>query len=120
MLDVVSLTGLAVHAHHGVLDHEKLEGQEFSVDAELHLDLTPAASLDDLSLTIDYAEVADVIVEAMTAKVYDLIETAASKVADALLVAFQPEGVRVTVHKPTAPIQHQFDDVSVSVWRSRL
>ena len=119
MLDVVSLTGLAVHAFHGVLDHEKLEGQEFSVDAELHLDLAPAASDDDLSLTVNYADVADLIVEVMTADVFDLIETAASRVADALLVTFQPLGVRVTVHKPSAPIQQQFDDVSVSVWRSR-
>ncbi len=119
MLDVVSLTGLTVHAFHGVLDHEKREGQEFLVDVELHQDVSQAAATDDLTVANNYADVADVVVSAMTANRFDLIETAAVTVANSVLNTFKPVAVRVTVHKPSAPILHEFDDVSVSVWRSR-
>jgi dihydroneopterin aldolase len=119
MLDVVSLTGLTVHAFHGLLDHEKQEGQEFLVDVELHQDVSQAAATDDLKAATNYADVADVVVSVMTANRFDLIETAAVTVANSVLNTFQAVAVRVTVHKPSAPILHEFDDVSVSVWRSR-
>jgi FolB domain-containing protein len=119
MLDVVSLTGLTVHAFHGVLDHEKREGQEFLVDVELHQDISQAAASDDLAAATNYADIADVVVSVMTTNRFDLIETAAVAVASGVLDTFRPVAVRVTVHKPSAPILHEFDDVSVSVWRSQ-
>ena len=47
---------------HGVLPDEKRDGQDFVVDVVLHLDLRPAGTSDDLTATVNYAEVgADVV-----------------------------------------------------------
>ena len=56
--DRISLLGLRAFGRHGVLDHERRDGQEFVVDAVLWLDTRPAAAADDLSLTVDYGAVA--------------------------------------------------------------
>jgi dihydroneopterin aldolase len=119
MTDVISISGLIVFAHHGVLEHEKADGQTFSVDVDLHLDVGEAAASDDLNRTISYADVADLVVQIMTVESYDLIETAAVRVAEGILENFAAEAVGVTVHKPSAPIPHEFKDVSVSVWRTQ-
>jgi len=119
MTDVIRISGLVVFAHHGVLEHEKTDGQTFGVDVDLHLDVGEAAASDDLGKTISYAEVADLVSDLMTAKSYDLIETAAVRVAEGILKNFAAEAVGVTIHKPSAPISHEFEDVSVSVWRTQ-
>ena len=57
---------------------------------------------------------------AFTAQSYRLVEAAAGAVADAVLARFpRVASVRVTVHKPHAPIAAIFDDVGVSITRSR-
>ena len=58
-LDQIALRGLRVRGHHGVLESERRDGQEFLVDAVLWLDTAAAAAGDDLSLTVDYAALAD-------------------------------------------------------------
>ena len=49
------LLGLRAFGHHGVLDHERRDGQEFVVDAVLWVDTGAAAATDDLTLTADYS-----------------------------------------------------------------
>lgn len=117
--DRISLVGLEVFAHHGVLPSEREAGQTFVVDVELAADLSAAAATDDLSRTIDYASVADVVVRVVSGGPYDLIETVATRVGDAILAGFSVSEVVVTVHKPQAPIEHRFADVSVTVTRRR-
>ena len=51
---------------------------------------------------------------------YKLLERAAGAVADAILVAFSRiDAVKVTVHKPHAPIAAIFEDVGVVLTRTR-
>ena len=52
--DRISLTGITAFGHHGVLDFERQQGQPFVVDVNCTLDLSSAASADDLGQTIDY------------------------------------------------------------------
>jgi dihydroneopterin aldolase len=57
---------------------------------------------------------------AFCAKRYRLVEAAAGAVADAVLERFkQVMAIRVTIHKPHAPIAATFDDVGVSISRER-
>lgn len=108
----ISLTGLRAQGIHGVLDHEKVEPQEFVVDVEMWLDTTQAEETDDIAETVSYAEVADAIVEIIEGEHANLIETLLSRII-ARLREFPVRGGTVTVHKPNAPIPHQFEDVSV-------
>ncbi|MGI8948498.1 MAG: 2-amino-4-hydroxy-6-hydroxymethyldihydropteridine diphosphokinase [Ornithinimicrobium sp.] len=118
--DVITLTGVRAHGRHGVLESERREGQVFVVDLELGLPLGPAARSDELGRTVNYAEVAALVVEVVEGEPKDLIEAVAGHVAD-LVLAQQPlvETIAVTVHKPQAPVGVPFADVAVTVRRRR-
>ena len=118
--DRIRLLGITAVGYHGVFEFEKREGQPFAVDVVLHVDAAPAAAGDDLTRTVNYAEVADTVVGFITGAPFDLIETLADRIARAVL-AEQPlaEAAEVTVHKPKAPISHEFTDVQVCVLRDR-
>ena len=120
MSDQVFVSGLVIHAHHGVMEHEAKVGQRFVLDLELSLDLAGAARSDKLIDTVSYAAIVDTASRAFTAHSYKLVETAAGAVADALLDAFtRVSSVRVTVRKPHAPIAAIFVDVGVTLTRHR-
>lgn len=114
--DRITLTGLKARGYHGVFDFEKREGQDFVVDVVLHADHAQAGESDRLEDTINYADVAQIVADRITGEPFDLIETLAWTIAgDLLRVA---GSVEVTVHKPQAPIDQDFQDVSVTVRRS--
>lgn len=117
--DSITLTGLRVTAHHGVFDFERENGQEFVIDVTVWLDFRPASSGDDLARTIHYGELAVEVADAVRRDPVDLIETLAERIADVVLAHDAAERVRVTVHKPQAPIEIPFADVSVSIERER-
>lgn len=119
MSDRITLTGLQAFGRHGVFAHEREDGQLFVVDVTLRLDLTEAADTDDLSSTVDYGAVADTVVEVVGGDPCDLIETVAARIADKLATDERVESVEVTVHKPSAPITHEFTDVAVTISRTR-
>jgi dihydroneopterin aldolase len=120
MTDQVFVRGLALHAYHGVMPHEAKVGQTFKLDLVLDLDLTEASRTDKLVHTVGYDQVVDVASDAFHAHRYRLVEAAAGAVADAILDSFgQVTAVRVTIHKPHAPIAATFDDVGVSILRTR-
>jgi 7,8-dihydroneopterin aldolase/epimerase/oxygenase len=120
MSDSIFVTGLVLHAHHGVGEDERRIGQQFLIDLVLDLDLAAAAGSDKLADTVNYGELVDTVSEAFSAKRYRLVEAAAGAVADAVLAAFpRIARLRVTVHKPHAPIAAVFADVGVTLVRSR-
>lgn len=118
MSDVITLTGLRAHGHHGVFDFERENGQEFAVDAILELDLAPAAKSDDVADTVHYGELAERLVQVITGDPVNLIETLAQRLVDECLRDGRVKKATITVHKPHAPIPHEFADVAVTVTRS--
>lgn len=117
MADRIELTGLECYGYHGVFDHEKRDGQKFLVDITCWLSFSPN---DDLAETINYAELADLAAGFVEGEPYDLIETIASRIADAAMQSYeQLFAVEVTVHKPQAPIERNFGDVAVVARRSK-
>jgi dihydroneopterin aldolase len=118
--DMIFITGLAVHAYHGVMEHEAKVGQTFALDLVLTIDLAEASRSDKLASTVSYDEVVRVASAAFCAERHRLVEAAAGAVADAILRRFvRVDAIRVTVHKPHAPIPATFTDVGVSIMRSR-
>src|SRR5262245_30100999 len=120
MTDSVFVSGLALHAYHGVMQHEAKVGQTFHLDLVLDIDLAEASRTDKLAHTVGYDQVVDIASQAFCARRYRLVEAAAGAVADAVLEKFvRVTGVRVTVHKPHAPIAATFADVGVTIVRTR-
>jgi dihydroneopterin aldolase len=117
--DRITLTGVRVRAHHGVFEFERTEGQEFVIDVSVAVDLSAAASADDLDRTVNYGELAESVAAAVSRDPVDLIETVAERVAAVALGYAAVEEVEVTVHKPDAPISVPFTDVAVTIVRGR-
>jgi dihydroneopterin aldolase len=117
--DRISLKGLRVHGHHGVLPAEREHGQEFLVDVQLDVDTRAAAATDDLDETVDYSALADRIAAVVSGDPVDLIETLAARVADQCLADARVRAVTVEVHKPHAPVKVPLDDITVRIRREQ-
>ena len=117
--DAIALTGLRATAFHGVLEHERREGQLFLIDLVVHVDVKRAAASDDLGDTVDYSLLAAQAVAAVESDPVNLIETVAERVAMVALAHGLVRSVEVTIHKPGAPIGVQFADVSVTIYREK-
>ncbi|MFC6287936.1 dihydroneopterin aldolase [Nocardioides sp. GCM10027113] len=117
--DELSVTGIECFAHHGVFEAERREGQPFVIDLTMGVDSTQAASSDDLHDTVDYGSLVAAVKTAVERDPVDLIETLAQRVADVCLLDAGVQWVRVTVHKPEAPIDATFTDVALTITRKR-
>lgn len=117
--DRISLRNMVFAARHGVLPPEKTNPQRFEVDVDLFLDLSAAGRKDALDLTVNYAEVYQAVADVVTGRSFDLVESVAEKVAEAVLACARDraQSVRVSVRKPQAPIGGLLDTVEVEVWR---
>lgn len=120
MSDRIFITGLSLHAYHGVMAHESKVGQTFTLDLELEIDLSDAVQSDRVIDTVSYEKVVECASETFCAQRFRLIEAAAGKVLDTILARFpRVRAVKVTVHKPHAPIAATFGDIGVTIWRPR-
>ncbi|MBU6456344.1 MAG: dihydroneopterin aldolase [Bradyrhizobium sp.] len=120
MTDAIFITGLVIHARHGVMEHETAIGQRFIIDLELSADLSESSRTDRLADTVSYSSVVAIASATFKDSNYKLLERAAGAVADAILAAFaRIDAVKVTVHKPHAPIAAIFEDVGVILTRTR-
>jgi dihydroneopterin aldolase len=117
--DRIELRGLKVRGNHGVLDFERAEGQDFYLDVTLELDLAKAAATDDVTETVHYGELAEALVTVVAGEAVNLIETLADRLVTVCLADERVAAATVTVHKPQAPIPHEFADVAVTLRRSR-
>ena len=117
--DRINLLGIGAVGYHGVFDQEKRSGQPFFVDLVMYLDLSAAGASDDVTRTAHYGEVAEEVRDIVIGPSVNLLETLADQVARRLLARFPLDAVEVTVHKPKAPIEVTFSDVSVTIYRER-
>jgi len=116
-MDRIFIEQLEVKCLIGVLPWEKQVPQPLRFDIELLLPLKPAGEENDLSKTVDYAQVAQQI-ETLLQTPHELIETVAEKVCQSLLAAWpQVEQIHLRVHKPAAVPAAK--SVGVEIWRGR-
>lgn len=117
-MDIIRIDNLEVYAYHGVYDEEKEKGQYFYVNAELYTNTRKAGMNDNLDASTNYGTVCDFIHDFMTKHTYDLIETVAEQLAQALLLEFKlVKSILLEIRKPHAPIEKEFESVSVEIER---
>ncbi len=117
LTDRLSVLGIEAVGHHGVFDFERRDGQVFKVDLSLGIDTRSAALSDDLQDTVDYGSLVAQVKTTVGSDPVDLIETLAQRVAGVCLSAGRVEWVKVSVHKPDAPIDAVFADVALTIRR---
>jgi len=118
-VDELAVLGIECRGHHGVFDFERREGQTFVIDLVLGIDTRPAAGSDDLHDTVDYGSLVAAVRTAVENDPVDLIETLAQRIAEVCLLDERVQWARVTVHKPNAPIEGTFTDVTLTITRRR-
>jgi dihydroneopterin aldolase len=99
MTDTVSIRDLRVSTVIGVYDWERETEQALVFAVDMSAAVAKAAANDDLADTLDYSAVARTVV---TEGKFQLIETAAERVAERLLADHGLAWVRVEVVKPIA------------------
>jgi dihydroneopterin aldolase len=118
-VDKIILKGLQFYGHHGVLPQERELGRRFVVDLELFLDLTEAGRRDDLTCTVDYTKVVQLVEKQVTGSSHRLIEAIADNLASAVLNSFSVEEVKVRVKKIDVPLPGSFEYIAVEISRKR-
>jgi len=119
-MDRMRLKAMEFFGYHGVFPEENKLGQRYIVDLELELDLMPAAQSDDLSRTVNYADVHDTVKRVVEGPPCRLIETLAHKIASEILSTYTIiREATVAVTKPHPPLDIRFGGVTVEIRRRR-
>ncbi|NLO08268.1 MAG: 2-amino-4-hydroxy-6-hydroxymethyldihydropteridine diphosphokinase [Clostridiales bacterium] len=117
-MDRITISDLEVFAYHGVLKEENSLGQKFLISAELYMDVSEAAKDDDISKSINYANICKEIDTFLKNHTFKLIETMADRLAKHLLILYKNlDEICIKIKKPWAPILMTLDTVSVTVNR---
>jgi len=101
-VDTVSLRDLRVSAVIGVYDWERETEQTLVFAVDMAADVARAANSDDIAAALDYSAVAHTVRDVVRQGRFQLIETAAERVAGRLLTDYRLGWVRVEVAKPLA------------------
>ena len=118
MPDTIALRGLRVLAYCGVLPEEVERRQPFSIDVEIETDLVEAGGSDDLTHTIDYGAVVDVVAELAENQRFNLLERFATVIADSVLADPRVQAVAVTIRKLRPPVARDLAASEVSIRRT--
>ena len=118
-VDKIILSGMSFFAHHGVGEDERRRGQRFEIDAEIFLDIKPAAASDDIGKTVDYGLIHHQIAETVTGNTFYLLETLAETAAARILSNQLVEKVVIRVKKLEPPIAGRINSVAVEICRER-
>ena len=115
----IELRGIALQGYHGVLEHERREGQRFLVDVELDLEHEQAARSDRIEEAVDYRDVVALVRRVSDGHAYHLLEALSAALADALIAELPVSAVRVRVRKPDVVLDPPVEYAAVSVERRR-
>jgi dihydroneopterin aldolase len=113
----IEVLGLRFFGFHGVLQHEKDYGQQFEVDCRIEVEVSGE---DEISKTLSYADVANLLEASFNAERHDLLETLSARLrAGVMSMSEQILSCEISVHKPSAPLTQEFSDVIVTALGDR-
>lgn len=119
-MDKIFLNQLEFYGYHGVFPEETKLGQRFLADVVLETDLKEAGQTDDLTKTINYAEIYQAVKEVVEGSPLKLVEAVAEKVAENILSRFPlVTSCTIKLIKPNPPIAGHYHSVAVEIVRSR-
>lgn len=122
MEDRVMIERLEFHGHCGVTQEERQTPQPIAVDLELTYPpgaLSRAAETDDIGRAVDYATVAERIVQLGTAETFALVETIADRISAMVFAEFPVSALHLWVRKLAPPLKDVRGSVGVRLERTR-
>ena len=120
MKTVLFIDNLEVFANHGLFEEENKLGQKFIFDIECELNYKKAMFSDEMTDSISYADIAEVVVKTATTNTFNLLERLAGEILKNIFTEFpQIENINLKINKPGAPIKYHFEKCGVEVKPSR-
>lgn len=112
----IEVKRLAVYAHHGVMEQERVVGNHFEISFRLDYPFDRGEAGDDIAATVNYAE-AIAIAREVCSRPVALLETVALALRRALTLRWPAiSGGYVKVAKPTPPVAgSEVEEVSATV-----
>jgi 7,8-dihydroneopterin aldolase/epimerase/oxygenase len=119
-MDSILINGLEFYAYHGVSDAEQRVGHRYRIDATLEMDARRAGQTDALEDTVDYARVAQMLIQIGTENQARLIEAIGARMVAALFEEFPLiEAILLRVQKVCPPMNAFVASVGVEIYRTR-
>ena len=120
MKTVLFIDNLEVFANHGLFEEENKLGQKFIFDIKCELNYKKAMFSDEMTDSISYADIAEVVVKTATTNTFNLLERLAGEILKNIFTEFsQIENINLKINKPGAPIKYHFEKCGVEVKTSR-
>ncbi|MFM6934842.1 MAG: dihydroneopterin aldolase [Flavobacteriales bacterium] len=115
MKQVIEVNGIQLYAHHGCLPEEERIGGHYVVDIALLTDFQSAAETDELTQTVDYVAINQIVKEEMAIR-SKLIE----HVGERINIRIRKELIgilqlRVKITKLTPPINGDVKNVAIVI-----
>lgn len=115
MKNKVGIYGIRTYSFHGCLEAESRVGSLYSTDVEVETDFLRAARKDELSGTVDYGRIADIVRTEMSTR-SRLIENVAWRIYRAVKEEFPTAGkTTVRVSKLAPPVEGQAERATVEI-----
>lgn len=111
----ILVEGIKVYAYHGCLEEEGKIGCNYTVDVTMETDFAEAAKSDDLTKTIDYVVVYEIVKQQMAIR-SKLIEQIGQRIVDELKKQFSTlKKLEVKVTKLNPPMNGNVQQVSIII-----
>ncbi len=118
-MDKIILSGIEFYAFGGVTEAERQIGQRYRAHVEMTIDLSRAAHSDSIADTIHYGQVYETVVHTAREQPFNLLESAAERIAQQILGRFPTQQVIVCLEKLLPPIDGVVASAAVEITRSR-
>ena len=117
-MGLIKVEGIKLYAYHGHLPEEAILGGHFLINVYVNIDTTLVEKSDELEDTVDYVKIIDVVKEQMLIR-SNMIEHAAARIADNILLLKHVIDVKVEVEKLNVPINANFSKISATIKREK-
>lgn len=111
----VHINNIRIRAYHGVLPQERIVGNDYVVNIKVGFPWIEAAETDDVSKTLNYASLAELLKREMAEPV-NLVETVAYRIVKAIQRDFpQTTSIRLKITKIAPPMNADCDGAGVEI-----
>ena len=119
-MDKILMQNLGFYGYHGLLKEESVLGQKFFLDIELDINTKEAGLTDDMTKSVSYADVYEVVKDIVQNQRFNLLESLAENIAKEVLEKFDlVKGIMIRVKKPEAPVNGIYDYFGVQIRRAK-
>ena len=115
-MDTLVLKGLKYRGLHGYYEQERVDGNDFEIDLVFQFNMQQSAGSDDLSHTLDYQQVQEIVDSVMNGPSIKLIERIAFLIGEEIFNSFNGlQGVTVKLRKMNPPISRPAECAEVTM-----